>query len=61
MPSGGVLLAQQVAGDVAQYREVFGGVPRPDATLVLVEGDVEDTLQLLLDPHGRPRRPEPWR
>src|SRR5437868_2567433 len=45
----GVLLAQEVEGDVAQYAEIVRPVPHPHAALILAEGDVEDPMQAVFD------------
>lgn len=43
------LLTQEVEGNVAEHGDVLGRVAGPDAALVLVEGDIEDVVQLILD------------
>ena len=46
---GGAVLSQQVEGEVADDREVLGGVADPDAAVVFAEGDVEDPVEAILD------------
>ena len=45
----GVILAQEIEGDMAQHGEVLRGVAHPYAALVLAEGDVEHSVQAVLD------------
>ncbi len=53
------MLLDKVESEVAQHREVLGGIARTDAALVLVESNVEDPVELILDaPVAAHRLPE---
>src|SRR6266516_4884529 len=41
---GGGLLAQEIERDVAQHREVLGGMPGADAALILAKGDIQHPM-----------------
>lgn len=44
------LLAEEIAGEVAQHRQILGPVADADPTFVLAEGHVEDPVDTILDP-----------
>jgi hypothetical protein len=46
----GLLLAQEVECDVAEHREVLGGIPGTNPALILLESDIEDPMHPVLDP-----------
>src|SRR6516162_10145627 len=45
----GLVLTDEVEGEVTQHRDVFGGRPRADAALILAEGHVEGPMDLIFD------------
>src|SRR5579871_1585185 len=46
----GLLLAQEVEGEMAEHGEIRGGVTGPDPAVVLAEGDVQRPVELVFDP-----------
>jgi hypothetical protein len=38
----GLLLLQEIEGDMPKHGEVLGSIARSDATLILVEGDIKE-------------------
>ncbi len=45
----GAFPAEEVAGEMAQHREVLGGVTGADAIGVLLEGSVQDPMDAVLN------------
>src|SRR5690606_34264071 len=46
---GGVLLFQQIKGDVSYQRQVVGSITGAHATLVFTKGHVQDPMQAVFD------------